>query len=374
MYSKSLSLSFNGNSTINKNLSAKLNDAFKNNDASEFIKYANKHFPSIKKDSPIITEQNSDNAEFPVSLVQLNNRKPSLNNKISVNRDGHIQITENGTNLFITKEELQESGMDAENAHIIGNGLRGFDPYNQEDWVKTNVGALWPPAKDTRDLKGVAKPFVDKKNKAILFTSPNSVGEGYGVNPRGLAAINTDSSVIVAYQQTNNNPDIDFAAWSIAPFKVPERKRAFVIFPRFKEDDISNIKNDPQWKIKDNLILLDNSKEGKMNGFESKKADWAIFAVEGSGNAYLMRSIYKDKNSKDTKFKAFCIGGKNPKYVELEFMAPKVKKGEKSTIVYKIEPIFLSNYNLEHFSANKIEDESLKIAKELMSKLKYPDN
>lgn len=367
IYSKSLILNFKGNLTINKNLSIKLDNAFKNNDASEFIKYVNKHFPSLKKNPQITIEQNPENMEFPVSLIQINNKKPSLNNKISINKDGHIQITENGSKLFITKEELEERGMDTENAHIIGNGIRGFDPHNQQDWVKTNVGAEWPPSKDTRELKGVARPFVDKNNKAVLFSSPSSVGKEYGVNPKGMAVINPDSSVIITYQQTNNNPDVDFAAWSIAPFKIPKGKKAVTIFPYSSQDNILDIKSNPKWKIKDNLILLDPSQNGDMAGFVSKKANWAIFAVEGSDKAYLMRSIYDNKESVDTKFKAFCMGGKNSNYLELEFMAPRVKKGEKSTIAYKIEPIFLSNYNLENFSADKIEDESIKIAKELMN-------
>jgi len=370
IYPKPFILTFSSNTQINKNLSTKIDEAFSTEDASEFIRYTNRHLPTIKNIPPVITEENKENKDFPVSLIQINNKKPSLNNKISVDKHGHIQIAENGEKLFITKEELIKSGtMDEEAAHIIGNGIRGFDPGNQDDWVKTKLGKTWPTSPDTRDLNGVARPFVDKKNKAILFTSPNTVGENYGVNPRGIAAINPDSSVIIAYQQTNNNSEIDFSAWSIAPFKVPEGKKAIAIFPNNNEENLSDINNNLKWSIKDDLILLNPSKDGDMAGFISKKADWAIFAVEGSDKAYLMRSIYNGKDSNQDKFKAFCLGGENSNYLELEFMSPRVKQNEKSTIAYKIEPVFLSNYGLTEFSAEKIEDESIDLANKIKQKI-----
>ena len=374
IYKKPLNLSFSGDDfQINKTLSTKLNDAFSKRDASEVVQCVNKYLPTIKKDTEIsahstkvLTKINNLNKKFPVSLIQINNINSSLNNSISVDRHGHIQITENGKKLFITKEELIKSNvMDKESAHIIGNGIRGFDPANQDDWVKTQVARVWPPSEDTRNKNGVATPFIDKSNKAVLFTSPDSVGKAYGVNPRGMVAINHDSSVIIAYQQNNNNREIDFSAWSIAPFKIPDGKKALVLFPNSSKEDTSKINNNPKWKIKDDIVLLDPSKKGNTAGFIGKKASWALFAVEGSDKAYLMRSIYSGNEFNNDIFKAFCLGGENTKYLEIEFMAPRVKQNEKSTIACKIEPIYLKDYGLEKFSAKDLENKIIKISKKI---------
>ena len=61
IYPKPFILTFSSNTQINKNLSTKIDEAFSIGDASEFIRYTNRHLPTIKNIPPVITEENKEN-------------------------------------------------------------------------------------------------------------------------------------------------------------------------------------------------------------------------------------------------------------------------------------------------------------------------
>lgn len=354
---------------INQKLSEIVNNSFISLNTQEIVEFINNILPELdiakeykflfNKDN-ISKTLDEKNAKFPVSSIEAKNKTTD----IKVFKDGHIQIAEKAQDLFISREDLKELGMDDEASFIIGNGIRGLDPYDQKNWTKTSVGTEWPTSLDTRDPIGVVNLFVDKDDRSIMFTSSKNVGQNYCTNPRGMV-IPDKNSVIIIFQQENNNPDIAFAAWSIMPFKVPEKKKAVAFFSYNEKENYECLKNSPQYKRKEDFIILDSSEKGGMAEHISKNTDTVLFAVEGLSDAYLMRSIYKEKESINDKFKIFSLGGSDCKYIELEFIAPQIQRGEKSTLAYKIEPISLSALGIEPFSFENIENESIKLFRQI---------
>lgn len=72
-----------------------------------------------------------------------------------------------------------------------------------------------------------------------------------------------------------------------------------------------------------------------------------ILGSEGDDTVCLVRSCFKD-NTDSKQFKAFSgsEAGGGTKYIELEFIAPKVKKNSKSTLIYRLDFVFLSQMGL----------------------------
>lgn len=358
------------NSQTNEILSNKFDDVFNSKNAEGFLDYVNEVLLPL--------HENTNQTKIPISIessdssMRLLAGANSIISEVEVSKDGHIQIKVGDKNLFVGEED----GFDP----VVKKGARGKDPFPQDAWNNTKIGREWPPAASTSNPDGIDLLSCSKSNAIMLNTLP-FVGEEYGVNPRGFVALNKmGSSAIIAFQQANFNPDINFAAWSIMPFKIPEDKKSLLIVPfeglsMKKYDDtnpesanykkyagIKDVENQ-QWNVdkETNMLIIDPAKKGSFTGLLDDSANWCIFATEGSDKICVVRSIYR-KTHPD-QFKAFSLGGeeKATKYVELEFIAPKVKKGQKSTIAYKIDFVPLESLGLKPFTSEGFQ-EQVKIA------------
>ncbi|MEW5820491.1 MAG: hypothetical protein AB1782_09905 [Cyanobacteriota bacterium] len=369
------------NSLTNLRLNFEINNAFNLNDASRFLHYVNSTLESLSDNSCKAWKSNIINSSDSIKINAINTKDHSSTNKITVDKNAHVQITNSQQgNLFITRDELeQKCQMKDDNKLIIGDGVRFLDPADQNNWGKLPISREWPP--DENSIKGLVNLSADKSNQAIMFdTKSTTVGDGYNVKNRGLIAIDpTDSSVIIAVQTQNNNDNTRLAPWAVAPFKVPDGKKALAVFPtelpfiKKYEDAVKAKSTDTeitsrevkdvvlygqdQWQIDKNnrFMFLDPSKEGGMVGALDSEANWSLFAVEGSDKVYVMRSIYR--NSHDDQFKAFSLSG-NAKYVEQELTAPRVPKGQKSSLVLKIDQVPLSS--LPGISFDKFDKDNFK--------------
>jgi hypothetical protein len=367
--------------------------AFELQDCREFLQFINdqtrlKPLFDATSHNDIIDykkEKNSENKEFPTQKITIHaNTKPS-NLSIIVDKSAHVQIKNSYLgNLFISRNELRYNcKMDSINRDIIADGARGFDPFDQEDWPKV-IGAQWPTAQNTRDPKGVAKLIIDKSKKAVLLDTNDEITSSYGTKPRAMAILdNENDSVILAFQQENKHPNIDFAAWSILPFKIREGKKTFAVFPSDKktiesfqdetDETMDEIRNSEQWDVdKGKFFVVDVSKPSSKTEYLDPYADWCIFATQDEDTICLARSCYKDK-SKNKQFKVFSgqadLGG--TKYVELEFIAPKVQQGEKSTLVYRIDFIPLKKIGIDSLSAENIDENMPKLGEIIDQKIKW---
>lgn len=358
------------NSQTNEILSNKFDDAFNSKHAGGFLDYVNEILlPLHENTNQIKTPISIESSDSSMRLLAGAN---STISKVEVSKDGHIQINVGDKNLFVGEED----GFDP----VVKKGARGEDPFPQDAWKNTKIGREWPPAASTSNPDGIDLLPCHNSNTIMLNTLP-FVGEEYGVNPRGLAALDKmGSSVVIAFQQANFNPDINFAAWSIMPFKIPENKKSLLVFPfnelSIKKYDDKNPESDnykkyegikkpenEQWHVdKDTkTITIDPAKKGLFTGLIDDSANWCIFATEGSDKVCVVRSVYR-KTHPD-QFKAFSLGGEKnaTKYVEFEFIAPKVKKGQKSTIAYKLDFVPLESLGLKPFTSEGFQ-EQVKIA------------
>ena len=396
---KPLSIAFNGTSNYATNirLNNEFDRVFADNNATSFLNYINSTMKSLSSRQTLYFNWNTELSQTPECCKIKANKRGFSNeaNVITVDKNAHVQI-ENSTlgNIFITPEELEEKcGMTDDNKFIIGNGVRFLDPADQFNWNSLPVGREWPP--DENSIKGLLNLNTDKSKQAILFDSTDTdVGKNYNTKSRGLIAVNPlDSSVIVAVQQQNLNQDVNLAPWAIAPFKVPEGKKALTVFPvetpffkKYDEDfsaymqgkklahrEIQDVilHGKDQWQVdRDNkFMMLDPSKDAGMVGALDSQATWSLFAVEDSDKVIVMRSIYR--NSHGDQFKAFSLSG-NAKYIEQELTAPRVKAGEKSTLVFKIDLVPLKDLdgvNFDKFSAKNFKDEVTQVANAVKSSI-----
>ena len=423
IYEKKLpSVEFKGNYILgldnqdrNRIWTKKFDEAFENNDAKEFLNFINQR----TKLKPIFTTTSShdltdilnpknilnpilgfladgdnlqseitkdaDNKDFPVKNISLKTQNETDNISIIATKTGHIQINNSSLgNLFIERNSFEnESNMQESDKDIIADGARGFDPFDQEDWVKV-IGRKWPTADNTRDPNGVATLSTDNSQKAILLDTNASITSSYGTKPRAMAILDKENnSVILAFQQENKNSDIDFAAWSILPFKIREGKKTVAIFPADKKtvqnyknpknDELKEIRQSNQWGIdENNFFVVDVSKPSEKTEYADPYADWCLFATQGEDTACLVRSCYKD-NTDNKQFKVFSgqedLGG--TKYFELEFIAPKVKKNQKSTLVYRIEFISLKKLGFDSLNAENMNSQIKEIGKTIENKINW---
>ena len=269
------------NQDRNRIWTKKFDAAFDSKDSSEFLKFVNEKtrlaplFDPTSKDDIIETKvlRNFDNEEFSTQQITLKAQSKPDNISIIADKSGHIQVHNSYLgNLFIDREELDKEGkMDDTNKNIIADGARGFDPFDQEDWTKV-IGRKWPTADNTHDPNGVALLTTDKTKKAVFLDTQSSIKDSYGTKPRALAVLDSENdSVILAFQQENQNPDINFAAWSILPFRIRNDKKTVAIFPADKKsiksfkdktnETFSEFKQNPQINIDDNkFFVIDVSK------------------------------------------------------------------------------------------------------------------
>lgn len=282
-------------------------------------------------------------------------RRDSL--KVSPNDFAHLQIESDSMGpLFVDRRTLADAGFDETGQDIIADGIRGYDPHDQADWDPI-MGRQWPPADDTR-VKGRVAKFIHKDNAVFVDPYPG-VGATYKTRPRAFSIVDRENnSVIVAFQQENLNPDFSLAAWMVAPFRIPAGKRAMAVFPVSKRtaNRFNDLSNPSLQDLRDagqcaldrskRFMMVDASKPSGTSAHMDSDADWAIFATEGD-RICLMRSAYKDPSS-ETQFK-FYSGSQNnggPQYIELEFMAPKVPYGQKSTAFCRMDFISLRDLGL----------------------------
>lgn len=411
-------LNFKGNYMLgsdnqdkNRIWTKKFDEAFENNDTEEFLNFINQR----TKLKPIFTHtSNSDlttilnpkhilspilassvestamqskiskdptNIAFPISNIAL------ITNNISItaNKTGHIQINNSSLgNLFVERSAFEnDNNMQVSDKDIIADGARGFDPFDQDDWTKV-IGRKWPTAENTRDPNGVALLSLDKSHKAVLLNTDDSITSSYGTKPRAIAILDKENnSVILAFQQENQNADIDFAAWSILPFKIREGKKTIAIFPadkktiknykNLKNNELHEIRQSSQWDIDENkFFVVDVSKPSAKTEYTDPYADWCLFATQGEDTACLVRSCYKD-HTDNQQFKVFSgqedLGG--TKYFELEFIAPKVKKNQKSTLVYRIEFISLKKLGFDTLNEENMDSQIKEIGKTIENKMNW---
>ncbi len=372
----------------NKIWTENFDDVFENNNAEEFLNFINQK-TSLR---PIFSNASNNNIQSKMT-ESINNKDFPIQNitiktdniNIIATKMGHIQIKASSLgNLFIEKNELEATtSMQDSDKNTIAGGARGFDPFDQKDWPKV-IGRKWPTAENTRDPKGVAKLSLDNSQKAILLDTNDSITSSYDTKPRAIVILDKENnSVILAFQQENKNPDIDFAAWSILPFKIQENKKTVAIFPVDKKtiqscknpenDEFRRFRRSDQWEIDENnnFFLIEVSKPSAKTEYTDASADWCLFATQGEDTACLVRSCYKD-NTSNKQFKVFSgqedRGG--TKYFEMEFIAPKVSKNQKSTLFYRIETVSLKQLGFKALNAKNIHSQIKEIGKTIENKVK----
>ncbi len=297
-------------------------------------------------------------------LPPLSKAGPDKLSSINVNETGHIQVNHpDFGHVFSNMDELS----DMEYKNFIAGGIRGNDPAPQPNWEKTGLGRQWPPSQYQTVQLG-----ADNVSETVLFQNEN---HDYQVKTRGIASVDADSgSVIWAFQQENNNPDIEWAAWTIAPFRVPEGKEVIGVFPVsgiFKDKYSKALGGKNQWDIDKNrsiVMVKPNKSGGFFDPFDSE-TNWCAFGIEGADRVIVMRSIYKMPF--EDKFKA-CIVEDNARYVEKEFMAPKVSNGKKSTIACRLEFVSLSELGIkefEKFEKGKMDEQMDEVSDKLLQLL-----
>lgn len=378
------------NQEKNKIWTQKFDEVFESEDGNAFLKFVNEKTRLKPLFSPTLITYTSkieishdpNNKKFPTKEITLGTKTKPGNTIIVADRTGHIQIDHSRLgHLFIDTAELESTTkMSTVDKSIIAKGLRGFDPFDQDDWPKA-IGRKWPTAENTRDVNGVAKLSIDKSKKAVLLDTYPEIASSYGTKPRAIAVLDgKNDSVIVAFQQENQNPNIDFAAWSILPFKIKEGKKTLAIFPadpksteayKDEQNDVfRKIRKSTQWNIDNKFFTVNLSNPSEQTEYIDPYADWCVFATQDDDTICLLRSCYKDDTG-GKQFKVFSgekdLGG--TKYAEVEFIAPKVPKNQKSTLVYRIDFIPLKKLGIESLTAENMDEEMKKIGERIETRI-----
>ena len=253
--------------------------------------------------------------------------------KVALNPRGMIQIYVNQEPLMITPEKLAERSETKDNDVIVGGGIRGLDPTYQPDWKKTDLKREWPPSPQQ-----TVEILKDVTRNTLAFTTP--FNSDYKVQTAGMVSLIPDeSSIVWAYEQSNQNPDLAWGAWTIAPLDVPANKRvinAYNASPQFSEKYAADLKINQQWQYdeKRNVVFVYPEKEGGFLDPFNDETKWTVHAVEGRPYAVVLRTIYKTPFQ--DKAKSCMVEGKAT-YVENEFMGPKVSNGQKSIVVCRMD-------------------------------------
>lgn len=424
-----------GNTSTNLIITNAFNQAFDYADASNFITQTNKLLPAIQ---PNYDKRNL-NITFDSSNIYLPTIPNAANitdglTTTRITKDGRFQIAHSGLqNILVNTDELtgkewQDSTVQAQpdfymnylnkipgssylpgsiskpksisTKDIIGGGVRFLDPWPHENWPNFSPTNPWAP--DPYTTKGPVKLSATKYNQAILVSPGNrSVGNAYGVIPRALITVNPyDSSLILAVQQENinNKSNIEFGPWVVAPVRIPADRKALVAFPvsndvintlndinavnqnqKTFEDWMKSFKDNKKWMLdsEHSLITVDPSKPGQQSKLNTQKTNWAVFGIEGSDKAIVMRSLY-DHSDQFQIFVRKPENGDKAEYIELEYTGPKVKFGEKSTVVVKWEFPSLENLTsgkLKKFGETGNLDQEIKMVSLILKdRIKKPIN
>jgi hypothetical protein len=374
------------NQNLNEFWTRQVDDVFKNKDASAFLDHINTAsnlkplFRNVmdKKTIEKSTENNDCGGIFAVDALNLTTGQNGI--KVKASKSSHLQVINEQTGkLFVEKSDLDGTKLDSTGKSIIAGGVRWLDPFDQADW-QTVLGRQWPPADETRAKDGVANLSFDKSGKGILLETPDSVGQSYKTHPRALTILDSgNNSVIFAFQQENNNSEIDFGAWSIFPFKIKEGKETRVVFPvekgtadkyLSKHNDFSEINESGQWHLDESkrFFTVNTSKPSPKSEHIGSDTNWCLFATEGDSHISLVRSVYKE-NTGEKQFKIYSgdESGGGTKYAELEFIAPKVKAKNKSTLVCRLDFIPLEKLGITELTKENI-DEAVKQTAEFLNK------
>lgn len=182
-----------------------------------------------------------------------------------------------------------------------------------------------------------------------------NIGASYGITPRGIITLNPkDSSVTLAFQVQNYGEKIDkstskpyiWGAWTILPLKLSEKGSAEnpSELVAFISRETQHLPNSDKLDYKWNTVKLDDKNVTILNPYNFSKEEaektfykdtnWAIMARKSSDTIILMRTIYKHQDQ-------FQVYNGQPEYVELESTGPLVPKGEKSTVISKLDFIRL---------------------------------
>ncbi|MGD9581313.1 MAG: hypothetical protein AB7V50_08060 [Vampirovibrionia bacterium] len=384
------------NQTANIVWSSKFDEAFKEQNTEKMLSYINNHsvlkplFPATTNNDLRQKFYTYDEMgkEYPISALEMVAHTKPHDIKVTARRSGHVQIeSEYLGKLFVNRTDLMDTDLDNVSKRIIEGGARGFDPFDQDDWPKV-IGRVWPPADETIDSNGVTHLSYDKSGQSILMNTSPKIGQSYQTHPQGLTILDSENnSIIMAFQQENHNPSVDFGAWSILPFRIRPGKRTIAIFPienrsseRYADNkgtDVKEMHESSQWNLEknSNFFIVDASKPSNKSEYIDPDADWCMFATEGDDTVCLIRSCYKDKTD-DKQFKVFSgkesTGG--TKYIELEFIAPKVKAGQKSTLVYRIDFISLKKMQLPNLTKDNLNDTMKQAALLIDKKIDYLRN
>lgn len=411
-----------GNSSTNTLVNSAFDNSFNTNNAQGFINQVNKLLPGLYTN----TTQQPLNIGFKTNYLMYGlpvaGTLQDEKTQVEINKDGHLQISHDKLqNILVTPNDLSSEDWDNSsltrdiyksipgiknipipkfvpvpgrtgitNKEIISGGVRFLDPWPQSEWEKTSLGKNWPP--DPFTTKGPVRISAANYNQALFLDTNHpsclNVGKTYGVIPKAIITVNPqDSSVTLAVQQenTNSNQSIKLAPWVIAPIKVPKDKKAIAAFPVQKSvidaldnatnvnslpDWLKSVKANDKWKIdnQNDVILIDPSAPGAESKLNTQNTNWAVYAIEGSDKAILMRSIYDHPD----QFQAFVRKPSNSdkaEYLELEYTGPKVSPGNKSCVVVKWDFIPVSMLSKNRFNqfgdTGNLENEVKIISKEL---------
>ena len=343
---------------MNHDISNTFDEAFIKMNADELVKCSDKILPSLNL-------KNISNIE-PVKAEYKDNssKLASLQTEdlvVTVNEKARFHIFSNGERLTLDSTDVPETRWDnwknedrtIDEIRDIIFGGRSLDPYPQKSWNdKEIINSNWPDLKTT--LGPVNLDFNKSGITRSIFINPvnSEVGSVYGVIPKGIIALNSDSSVVMAFQVENvckkNDPSTGkpytWAPWTIIPLKVSEKGTAnnpteLVAFPgKLKQP------GDKKWSEininKTNFVVLNPYVFGTTEPEKTFYSDtnWAIMARKGSDKIILMRTMHNHTDQ-------FQVYNGQPEYVELEATGPLVNPGEKSTVITRLDFIKLSELN-----------------------------
>lgn len=393
-----------GNNSANSLINASFDEVFKNHNITGFLNQVNKTLPALTYNS--VTVKPTVDLKTNYFMYGLPNGGSISDNNTSINvtKEGRIQIShDNLKDLLVDRNNLtsQEWGntsisetiyntipgikdlpvpsyvplpgrSNISNKSIISGGIRFLDPWPQASWEKTALKRVWPP--DPYTTRGPLRLTADKTNQAILMDTEHpsclNVGKTYGVVPKAIATVNpVDSSVILAVQieNKNTNPVLGLAPWVVAPVKTPQSVKALAAFPVSKTvsqeiikpktesipDWLRSIHQNSKWKAdsQNDIMIIDPAAPGNQSKLNTNDTNWALYAIEGSDKAIVIRSMYNHKDHFQAFVKNSSEQGQS-EYLELEYTGPKVTPGNKSVVVIKWEFVplsALSNGQLQKF-------------------------
>jgi hypothetical protein len=323
----------------NRLLSTAFNRATETGNFQPFLKLIQAQLPALSPSSnPLQTQSIQYRRLLNRDLQLSSSRNAVFPMSVRVNPKGMIQVYIKGKPLFISSRRLAERQETKNNSTIVGDGIRGLDPASQKDWVNTPLQREWPPSPQQN-----VTHYTDIANNTLYFKAPYN--PDYQVNASGMVALlPNESSVIWAYEQQNRNPEKTWGAWTIAPLDVPEGRRVVNVYPaspQFESKYAKALGSEKQWQYQreKGVVIVHPERAGSFLDPFDDTTNWTLHAVEGNDYAVVLRTVYKEDFADKAKS---CIVEGRATYIENEFMAPKVKAGESSVVVCRMDFLPLS--------------------------------